>query len=284
MRYILRFFGFVFAAGSVIFVLAAAAGGALLWSYSSDLPDYTQLANHEPWVMTRVHAGDGSLLAEYSEQRRLYMPIQAVPKLVIAGFLSSEDKNFYKHHGVDPEGMARAAEERSKAECARLQDLVKAAAGPERGRVAAWAPPPTSAFGSQIARKTWLLGFFADQPQGGGCPRTAGNGSCSREALPSRGPSTSSGCCSAASGMAPSGAAPKSARCTSGGAAAARATTSSGASSLRGRKAQDSGSAEVAWATALGAPGHGPCFAGLGLRPVGQRPRGPTSPGSTWQR
>src|ERR687893_1899366 len=58
--------------------------------------------------MTRVHAGDGSLIAEYARERRLYVPIQAVPKLVIGAFLSAEDKNFYKHVGIDPEGLVRA--------------------------------------------------------------------------------------------------------------------------------------------------------------------------------
>ena len=58
--------------------------------------------------MTRVHASDGSLIAEYARERRLYVPIQAVPKLVIEAFLSAEDKNFYKHPGIDPEGIVRA--------------------------------------------------------------------------------------------------------------------------------------------------------------------------------
>ena len=59
--------------------------------------------------MTRVHASDGSLLGEYSKERRLYLPIQAVPKLVINAFLAAEDKNFYEHGGIDYSGMARAA-------------------------------------------------------------------------------------------------------------------------------------------------------------------------------
>ena len=58
--------------------------------------------------MTRVHASDGSLLAEYAHERRLYLPIQAMPKIIVAAFLSAEDKNFYKHGGVDPEGIIRA--------------------------------------------------------------------------------------------------------------------------------------------------------------------------------
>jgi penicillin-binding protein 1A len=59
--------------------------------------------------MTRVHAVDGSLLGEYAKERRLYLPIQAVPKLVINAFLAAEDKNFYEHGGIDYSGMARAA-------------------------------------------------------------------------------------------------------------------------------------------------------------------------------
>ena len=59
--------------------------------------------------MTRVHATDGSLLGEYAKERRLYLPIQAVPKLVINAFLAAEDKNFYEHGGIDYSGMARAA-------------------------------------------------------------------------------------------------------------------------------------------------------------------------------
>ena len=59
--------------------------------------------------MTRVHAADGSLLAEYARERRLYLPIQAVPKLVINAFIAAEDKNFYEHGGIDFSGIARAA-------------------------------------------------------------------------------------------------------------------------------------------------------------------------------
>src|SRR6201997_620712 len=80
----------------------------LLWHFSKDLPDYSQLKDYEPPVMTRVHAGDGSLLAEYAKERRLYLPIQAIPKLVINVSVAAEDKNFYQLPGVDIYGIARA--------------------------------------------------------------------------------------------------------------------------------------------------------------------------------
>src|SRR5579883_1739913 len=109
MRLLVRFLGFLFAAGTVLFLVGVAGVAGLIWHFSQDLPDYSQLQDYEPPVMTRVHAADGSLLAEYAKERRLYLPIQAVPKLVINAFLAAEDKNFYEHGGIDYTGMARAA-------------------------------------------------------------------------------------------------------------------------------------------------------------------------------
>jgi penicillin-binding protein 1A len=109
MKFILRFLGFLFAAGTIVFVLGVAGAAGLMWHYSKDLPDYSQLQDYEPPVMTRVHAADGALVAEYARERRLYIPIQAVPKLVINAFLAAEDKNFYEHGGLDFTGIARAA-------------------------------------------------------------------------------------------------------------------------------------------------------------------------------
>ncbi|RXH23439.1 MULTISPECIES: penicillin-binding protein 1A [Bradyrhizobium] len=108
MRLLVRFMGFLFAAGTVVFLVGVGAVAGLIWHFSKDLPDYSQLQDYEPPVMTRVHAVDGSLLGEYAKERRLYLPIQAVPKLVINAFLAAEDKNFYEHGGIDYTGMARA--------------------------------------------------------------------------------------------------------------------------------------------------------------------------------
>src|SRR5215475_6346655 len=108
MRLLLRFFGFLFAVGTIVFLVGVAAVAGLVWHYSRDLPDYSQLQDYEPPVMTRVHASDGSLLGEYAKERRLYLPIQAVPKSVINAFLAAEDKSFYEHGGLDFYGMARA--------------------------------------------------------------------------------------------------------------------------------------------------------------------------------
>jgi hypothetical protein len=92
MRLLLRFMGFLFAAGTIVFLVGVGAVAGLIWHFSKDLPDYSQLQDYEPAVMTRVHAADGSLLGEYSKERRLYLPIQAIPKPVINAFLAAEDK------------------------------------------------------------------------------------------------------------------------------------------------------------------------------------------------
>ena len=109
MKRLLRFLGFLFTAGTILFLVGVAAAAGLFWHFSKGLPEYSQLQDYEPPVMTRVHAADGSLLAEYARERRLYLPIQAIPKLVINAFIAAEDKNFYEHGGIDLTGIARAA-------------------------------------------------------------------------------------------------------------------------------------------------------------------------------
>lgn len=89
--------------------LIGLAGAAVIVNDNAkDLPDYEVLAKYEPAVMTRVHAADGALMDEFATKRRLYLPIQSIPDRVKGAFISAEDKNFYKHHGLDPEGLARA--------------------------------------------------------------------------------------------------------------------------------------------------------------------------------
>ena len=108
MRGIARFLGFLFATGAIVFVIGAGLVAAVIWKFEQDLPDYSQLKNYEPPVMTRVHAADGSLLTEYARERRLYLPSAAIPPLVKEAFIAAEDKNFYSHRGFDPEGIVRA--------------------------------------------------------------------------------------------------------------------------------------------------------------------------------
>ncbi len=106
---LLSFLGWGFALLVVLFLVGSAGIGFLLWNASKDLPDYESLAKYEPPVMTRFHAHDGSLIAEYARERRIFVPINTIPKRVIAAFLSAEDKRFYEHGGIDLQGLSRAA-------------------------------------------------------------------------------------------------------------------------------------------------------------------------------
>ena len=80
-----------------------------LFEYSVTLPDYRQLEKYEPKVTTRLYAGDGRLLMEYASEKRFFVPVDKIPDKVKQAFISAEDKNFYRHSGLDYKGIARAA-------------------------------------------------------------------------------------------------------------------------------------------------------------------------------
>lgn len=103
-----RFFGFLFTTAVIVAVALSAVVGFFIWKVSRDLPDYAVLREYEPPVMTRIHASDGQLVAEYANERRLYLPISSIPEGVIQAVLSAEDKNFYAHSGLDFQGIMRA--------------------------------------------------------------------------------------------------------------------------------------------------------------------------------
>ncbi len=81
---------------------------ALFYHFSSDLPDYHELANYNPETVTRLYAADGKLMAEYAIEKRVYVPLKSIPKRVSQAFISAEDKNFYSNNGIDIYGIARA--------------------------------------------------------------------------------------------------------------------------------------------------------------------------------
>ncbi len=81
---------------------------SILWTYSNDLPDYKFLKNYKPAVSSKVYSGDGELVADFSKEKRVFVPFNSIPKNVINAFLSAEDKNFFSHPGVDARGVLRA--------------------------------------------------------------------------------------------------------------------------------------------------------------------------------
>ena len=80
----------------------------ILWSYSNNIPDYKFLKNYKPPVSSKVYSGDGELVADFSKEKRIFVPFNSIPKNVINSFLSAEDKNFFSHPGVDAKGVLRA--------------------------------------------------------------------------------------------------------------------------------------------------------------------------------
>jgi penicillin-binding protein 1A len=90
--------------------IAGAAGGYMAYEhFAADLPDVDGLRNYQPPVMSRVYAGDARLLAELASERRIFVPVGAMPEIVKQAFISAEDKTFYTHRGIDPLAIARAA-------------------------------------------------------------------------------------------------------------------------------------------------------------------------------
>ena len=81
---------------------------SVLWTYSNDLPDYKFLKSYKPPVSSKVYSGNGDLVADFSQEKRVFVPFNSIPKNVINAFLSAEDKNFFKHPGVDAKGVIRA--------------------------------------------------------------------------------------------------------------------------------------------------------------------------------
>jgi len=81
---------------------------SVLWSYSNNIPDYKFLKNYKPPVSSKVYSGDGELVADFSKEKRIFVPFNSIPKNVINSFLSAEDKNFFSHPGVDAKGVLRA--------------------------------------------------------------------------------------------------------------------------------------------------------------------------------
>lgn len=104
----LRLLGWLFGFGMFIGLVAFGVGAVYLSNLTKDLPDYTVLKDYQPPVTTRVHAANGTLLAEYARERRLFQPVETIPAVVIQAFISAEDKDFYTHGGIAFDGIVRA--------------------------------------------------------------------------------------------------------------------------------------------------------------------------------
>lgn len=107
-RFLLSVLSWGFSLGISLAVLGLLVALSVYHSFNKDLPDYSEMAKYDPPTATRLYAADGKLLAEYATEKRVFVPLSAIPKQVRNAFLSAEDKNFYTHSGVDISGIARA--------------------------------------------------------------------------------------------------------------------------------------------------------------------------------
>ena len=91
-----------------LFLLITVTIFIVLWTFSNNIPDYRFLKNYKPPVSSKMYSGDGELVADFSKEKRIFVPYEVIPKNVINSFLSAEDKNFFSHPGVDAKGVMRA--------------------------------------------------------------------------------------------------------------------------------------------------------------------------------
>ena len=91
-----------------LFLLSSVTILIVLWTFSNSIPDYRFLKNYKPPVSSKMYSGNGELVADFSKEKRIFVPYEAIPKNVINSFLSAEDKNFFSHPGVDAKGVMRA--------------------------------------------------------------------------------------------------------------------------------------------------------------------------------
>ena len=103
-----KFIKNIFILSSSFILLSGVLIFGVLWTYSNDLPDYKFLKNYKPPVSSKVYSGNGEVVSDFSQQKRIFVPFNSIPKNVINAFLSAEDKNFFSHPGVDAKGVIRA--------------------------------------------------------------------------------------------------------------------------------------------------------------------------------
>ena len=104
-----RVFKWMFVLGLALSLILAIILFVLLVKWTRDLPSVESLSEYEPPVMSRVHAGDGKLIDEFSKQARVFVPVNTIPRELQLAFVSAEDQRFYTHNGWDPIGLTRAA-------------------------------------------------------------------------------------------------------------------------------------------------------------------------------
>ncbi|MEO9822456.1 MAG: transglycosylase domain-containing protein, partial [Paracoccaceae bacterium] len=109
LRFILSFFGGIFTFVTMGAAMVALSVGGVFWMFGRDLPSHERLAQYQPPTISRIYSGEGRIIDEFAQERRLFVPADNIPDLVKQAFISAEDKNFYDHKGYDLRGIGAAA-------------------------------------------------------------------------------------------------------------------------------------------------------------------------------
>ena len=106
VRPLINIIGSVFTIITLGAIGVAITIGAVFWIYGRDLPSHESLSQYKPPTISRIYSVEGQIIDEFARERRLFTPAGEIPNLVKNAFISAEDKNFYRHYGVDPVGMS----------------------------------------------------------------------------------------------------------------------------------------------------------------------------------
>jgi penicillin-binding protein 1A len=105
---VLKLFKILLAFATAALIVGTGTVAGLFWHFSHGLPDHKQLADYQPATVSRLYASDGRLLAEYAREKRVFVPVAAMPRRLLEAFVAAEDQRFFYHPGVDFVGVARA--------------------------------------------------------------------------------------------------------------------------------------------------------------------------------
>jgi penicillin-binding protein 1A len=88
-------------------VLGIPAG--FLFAHAVRVPAVKRLADYQPAIITRIYDRNGVPFAEYSIQKRIVVPKRDMAQTLVNAIIATEDSEFYRHGGIDPKGIMRAA-------------------------------------------------------------------------------------------------------------------------------------------------------------------------------
>ena len=129
IRFVLSSIGGLFSFLTLGAGFAALTVGGIFYLYAQELPSHESLAQYTPQMISRIYNGEGRMIDEFAQERRLYVPVEDIPDLVKDAFISAEDKNFWVHQGFDSRGIAAAIIEAVKS---RGKDLRGASTIPQQ--------------------------------------------------------------------------------------------------------------------------------------------------------